>query len=144
MVNTSVDIVSITYNNVDLLEKFLAAAGNSLNSFRYFEKRPFSVLKDHIVTVIITNNGQPIGYGHLDKDNQTVWLGIAIAEGFKGQGLGTQLMNFLISKAAENDIGTLHLTVDSDNIQAISLYKRFDFVVIRNINERSVLMERKA
>mgnify|MGYP001187260552 CR=1 FL=1 len=60
-----------------------------------------------------------------------VWhLGMAIAEPWQGQGLGTRLMQTLVD-LADQWLGVLRieLTVYCDNTRAIALYERFGFVV---------------
>jgi len=141
MVKAPLNIFSIQGDDIELLKKFLSSAGSSLESFRYFESRPLSVLKNHVVTCILIENDEPVGYGHLDKDGDRVWLGVAVSVNFKGRGFGPMIMDFLLKKAKEKNIKLLHLAVDKDNKHAVNLYKKFGFVYIWNINERSILME---
>ncbi|MGN6177654.1 MAG: GNAT family N-acetyltransferase [Mucilaginibacter sp.] len=143
MVITPVEIKTITPDDVKLLQNFLDIAGSSLKSFRYFEKRPFSVLQNHIVTCVLVDSNQVIGYGHLDRENDRTWLGIAIAEEHQGKGYGKLLMNFLISKATENKINCIHLTVDADNINAKHLYEKIGFSVVKQLNDSVILMDYK-
>ena len=124
-----------------LLQQFLAGAGGSLQSFRYFNSRPLSVIGNHVVTAILLHNNSAVGYGHLDKDGDKVWLGIAVAEDFKGQGLGNKIMAFLIAQAKKNKLPRIYLTVDAANINAIKLYEKFGFVFVKDINEKSIMME---
>lgn len=60
-----------------------------------------------------------------------VWhLGIAVADSWQGQGIGTRLMETLID-LADQWLGALRieLTVYCDNAHAIALYERFGFVI---------------
>jgi ribosomal protein S18 acetylase RimI-like enzyme len=57
-----------------------------------------------------------------------VWLGIAIADGYTGNGYGKQIMNNLIDVAIKNNVSSIQLSVDKHNQNAIQLYKRFNFV----------------
>ncbi len=141
MVIESAEILTIRPGDEGYLKSFLAIAGSSLESFRYFDKRPLSVIKNHIVTCVLMQNEQVIGYGHLDKDGNEVWLGIAIAEKFKGMGYGNKIMAHLVSKAQEKGIKNISLTVDLNNSQARKLYEKFGFSLVRQVNERSILME---
>jgi ribosomal protein S18 acetylase RimI-like enzyme len=143
MVITPVEIKTITHDDIDLLQNFLDIAGSSLRSFRYFEKRPFTVLENHIVTCVLVDSDQVIGYGHLDQDGGKTWLGIAIAEKHQGKGYGKRIMNFLLSKANENKINCIHLTVDADNINAKHLYEKMGFSVVKQLNDRVILMDYK-
>jgi ribosomal protein S18 acetylase RimI-like enzyme len=131
----------IDVGDLEMLNQFLMSAGSSLNTFRYFQNRPLSVIENHLVTCLLINENQPVGYGHLDKDGDTVWLGIAVSEGFKGKGLGKLIMDFLISAARNNRLSKVKLTVDENNTNAISLYEKFSFVSLGNFKEDSILME---
>jgi putative acetyltransferase len=57
-------------------------------------------------------------------------LGIAVADAWQGQGIGTRLMATLID-LADQWLGALRieLTVYCDNAHAIALYERFGFVI---------------
>ena len=73
-------------------------------------------------------------YGHLDRDGDTVWLGIAAIESQKGLGLGKLMMRQLIEQAYHHDLQQLVLRVDKDNNSAFNLYCRNGFVVDKNDN----------
>ena len=141
VIGPSTYIKIISDNGKEIITQFLKSAGQSLVSFRYFEKRTFDVLKNHIVTCMLFQDDLPVGYGHLDADGGRVWLGIAVAESYKGKGYGSSIMIFLLSKAKENNIPTISLTVDTDNKIAINLYKNCGFNVVSLLNEKVYLME---
>ncbi len=122
------NLVRISNENTALLEQFLQNAASSLQQFRYFNKRSFDVLKNHIVTFILEEDGNALAYGHLDKESEIVWLGICIIESRRGQGLGIRMMEELLKFADENKIQRIKLAVDNDNLTAQSLYKKFGFV----------------
>lgn len=103
------------------LSKFFEV--NKSDSFRYFDKRDFSVIENHKYTCLYTLNGNCIGYGHIDQEDDKDWLGIFISENYRGRGLGKIIMYDLISKS---DI--IYLSVDSDNDNAINLYKKMGFL----------------
>jgi RimJ/RimL family protein N-acetyltransferase len=123
-------LVRLSTDKTELLKNFLEHAGSSLKGFRYFNKRSFDVLKNHIVTFILEENGNALAYGHLDLENGTVWLGICVIESRLGEGLGNRMMKELLDFAEENDIRKIKLAVDNDNLAAQSLYKKFGFVKI--------------
>ena len=93
------ELVEINDSNVHLINEFLNSAGSSLTSFRYFNSRSTGVIKNHIVTYIFLVDDLPVGYGHLDKEDEIVWLGIAVIEHEKGKGYGAFLIHELIDKA---------------------------------------------
>lgn len=144
MVAPDLDIHRIHATDTSLLQQFLETAGNSLETFRYFASRPLTVITNHLVTIVLSENGMPIGYGHLDKDGETVWLGIAVKEQMKGKGFGRRIMKFLVTAADELQLQQIMLTVDKSNSGAIALYKQFGFVEAGMINEQSVKMIRKS
>lgn len=108
------------------LQKFLDENQIGRKTFRYYEKRDLKVINNHICTILFEDNGESIGYGHLDKENDVVWLGIMVGDNLKGKGYGKKILSQLITKI-NNDI---FLTVDKDNHSATSLYKKFGFVII--------------
>jgi ribosomal protein S18 acetylase RimI-like enzyme len=124
------NLVRISPDDTALLKNFLEHAGSSLKAFRYFEKRSFDALRNHIVTFILEEDENALAYGHLDKESDTVWLGICVIESRRGQGLGIRMMEELLKFADENKIQRIKLAVDNDNLTAQSLYKKFGFVKI--------------
>lgn len=133
-------LVEIQTDDTALLQLFLENAGTSLTGFRYFDKRPLSIIENHLCTYLIVNEEQPICYGHLDKEDETIWLGIAVIEGQTGQGLGKKMMQHLMDKAQELELPTIQLSVDTDNIAAQYLYKKFGFNIIKK-TEKYLLMK---
>ncbi len=121
-------IFEISVKNNELLEEFIATMGNSSDSFRYFKTRPISVIENHICTVLLLLNDRPIGYGHLDKEGNDVWFGIAVAQDFVGQGKGKLIIQYLVDKADYLKLSDIKLSVDKSNEQAIKLYNSYGFV----------------
>ena len=122
--------VKINYPDIYLLEKFVSIAGTSLETFRYFAKRPFSVIQQHVCTFVLCEENEPLAYGHLDKEDGTVWLGIAVIEKAKGKGIGKLMMEQLLSFARQQNIKSIGLSVDNDNSTAINLYLNLGFKLI--------------
>ena len=120
--------VKINNSNLEFLKEFLETAGISLKTFRYYNKHPLSIIKNHLVTYMIMNNNSPICYGHLDKEKEQIWLGIAVTEEYCSKGLGKMMMNKLINYAKRHQVNKIFLSVDNDNLRAINLYKKFNFV----------------
>lgn len=125
-----------------LLKNFLDRAGTSLLTFRYFTKRPFTVIETHLLTVILLEEGQPMAYGHLDPENKIVWLGICVIEKGLGKGYGIAMMNYLIDYAAKHNIQSISLKVDINNKRAISRYQKSGFEIIQDENISSITMRR--
>lgn len=123
------EFVQVKYPDVKLLQQFIDEAGASLKSFRYFQKRPLEIIKNHACTFLLVDDGEPVAYGHLDKEDNTIWLGVAVIEAYLGIGLGAMMTKKLIVFAKENNIPIIKLAVDNNNQSAISLYKKLGFVL---------------
>tara|TARA_R100001163_G_C5068182_1_gene208100 strand:- start:4406 stop:4801 length:396 start_codon:yes stop_codon:yes gene_type:complete len=98
---------------------------NDCKTFRYFNKRPFDCIEDHLFTVLIYEKDKPIGYGHLDPEGNVTWLGIYLSPNYRGKGYAKIIMGILLSHAKDN----IQLTVDKNNTSAVSLYDNFGFVI---------------
>ncbi|MGZ3863237.1 MAG: GNAT family N-acetyltransferase [Bacteroidia bacterium] len=124
------EFVQVKYPDVKLLEQFIAGAGSSLISFRYFQKRPLEVIKNHLCTFLLVDDNGPVAYGHLDKEADTIWLGVAVSEKYLGLGLGAMMMNQLISFGKANNLKEIKLSVDNNNVSAIKMYEKLGFKLV--------------
>ncbi|MEO5644714.1 MAG: GNAT family N-acetyltransferase [Bacteroidia bacterium] len=120
----------VSISNSSLLEKFVSNAGKSLETFRYFSSRPFSIVKNHVCTWVIEEDGNVEAYGHLDQEGETVWLGIAVAEHAKGKGFGKKMMQRLMESALALGLQKVKLSVDHVNEAAVKLYLQSGFQLI--------------
>ena len=118
--------------------KDLFSVKDSSNTFRYFDNRDFSCIENHLFTVLIYEKDKPVGYVHLDPEDNITWLGIYLLPDYRSKGYGKIIMGILLSHA-KNDI---QLTVDKINIGAITLYDNFGFT-ITDENEKYYRMEFK-
>ena len=132
-----IEIDKTKIENIKLLEKFINSMGNSSDSFRYFKSRSISAINNHLCTVLLMYNNEPIGYGHLDKEEDDIWFGIAIVQDFLGSGNGTIIINYLINKANDFKVPEIKLSVDANNLPAINLYTKHGFV--KNYEQNGVL-----
>ena len=111
---------------------FLDSAGSSLETFRYFKKRPLSILQNHFSTYVGFTGSAPRSYGHLDVEDGTMWLGICVSEDYRSRGAGKQMMSRLVEDFnAQDQFRELFLTVDTVNHVAISLYEKFNFSIVK-------------
>ncbi|MCF7817900.1 MAG: GNAT family N-acetyltransferase [Kiritimatiellales bacterium] len=114
--------------NLQPLETFLASCSSSLETFRYFSKRPLSVIRNHLATLLgYDENHLPVAYGHLDPEDGKVWLGICVAEAHRGKGYGNLMMQALLDAARQQHVDSISLTVDATNPNAARLYEKFGF-----------------
>lgn len=121
------------YSNI--VNNFLLSAGKALLTFRYFNKRDTGVIKNHICTYILLEDNHPVGYGHLERENQIVWLGIAISETAQGKGYGKMMITKLLDTAKKLNLEEVNLSVDFDNENAIQLYLKYGFVLQKKIDK---------
>ncbi len=123
--------IAVTDENIDLLKDFILKMQDATKTFRYFNNRTVDVIKNHLVTLIMINESKlPVAYGHLDKENENIWLGICVLPDYKGEGYGNKMMQELIKKAYEFSVPKILLTVDKGNAVAIKMYEKFQFKLI--------------
>lgn len=118
-----------------MLPLFLKNAGTSLETFRYYDKRPLSVTANHVLTLIGKEKDIPVAYGHLDREGDVVWLGICISPSYQGSGAGKTMMSWILREASRLGISKLRLGVDKGNSKARALYEKFGFVEDRTSDE---------
>lgn len=96
-------------------------------SFRYFKNRMFEeAVKTHKITILYSaEDKMDVAYAHIDIDGPTKrpFFGICVLPEYQSKGIGKLLTNHILQRFSE----TVYLTVDNDNLNAISLYKRFGF-----------------
>ena len=124
------------------LKKFIDSELNSENSFRYYNNRDINIINAHILTCIFFNYENNIAYGHLDLENNNVWLGIFVSKKYKGIGFGKKMMDYLLSYSKEKKIKSINLSVDSNNYIAYNLYLKCGFKKIKT-KDSKIFMNRK-
>jgi ribosomal protein S18 acetylase RimI-like enzyme len=72
----------------------------------------------------------PIGYAHIDFDDNKYWFGICILENYQNKGYGKEIMTYIFNQEKIKQLDQIYLTVDKINAAAIHLYKKFNFDVI--------------
>jgi perosamine synthetase len=130
-IDTKLKINIIDNNNSELLKNFIL--NNKSETFRYFDKRDKSIINNHLLTIILTNEtGESVGYSHIDKEDDEYWFGICLLEGYQNKGLGKKLMDYIFNNNKTKLIKNIQLTVDIVNLSAINLYKKFNFIEVEN------------
>lgn len=125
------ETIFVTNENINLLKDFIVKIGKTQNSFRYFNTRSTDVIKNHLATLMfVDDNNHAIAYGHLDKENENVWLGICVSAQYNGMGYGNKMMAELITMGRKYNLNSILLTVNKTNTVAIKLYEKFQFRVI--------------
>ncbi len=131
--------LEITTHNSDVLKKFIENLDEEKNTFRYYNTRDIDVISNHVYTVLLLLNGDPISYGHLDKEGNAVWLGILVIKEYQGKGVSKVMMDLLLKKAKMLKLDTIQLSVDKDNKKAVKLYEKYKFKLVSKFNDYVVL-----
>ena len=131
--------INITIDNLDLLKNFITKNKNGSKFFRYYDKREFTIIQNHIKTKLYyDDDNNYIGYGHLDYEDK-LWLGIIIADEYTGKKYANFIMHDLLSDITED----VYLTVDIENEKAINLYKKYEFTIIEKTNSYYLMFRNK-
>ncbi len=126
--------------DISFLEVFVSNL--SSKKFRYFDSRPLDIVSQHLYSCLFVEGITPFAYGHLDLEDDKVWLGIAIINMFQKKGFGLKMMNHLFYKAKERDVSSIYLAVDCDNTAAINLYKKLDFMIVKDNAPKNYIMRK--
>lgn len=91
-----------------------------------FAKNPYDLM------LVALDGDTVVANGIIERErvlryNHRATLSITVLRDYWGQGIGTRLMELLIEFSRSSGAVTLSLDVRSDNIRAISLYKKFGF-----------------
>ena len=135
---TKIKLLKYKEEDKKILNKFLSENKDATKTFRYYDKREYDVINNHIYTALYFNNNNILGYGHLDKEGDTVWLGIMVSDMYRGIGIGKKIISDLI----KNYSGEITLSVDKKNNPAINLYKSKNFIKIEE-NDHIIIMKLK-
>lgn len=132
------EIINVKENNKFLLDDFLK---NKIPAtFRYFTKRDSTIIKNHILTLVLMSENKPIGYAHIDYENFKHWLGICIIDEYQNKGYGKILISYILNDENMKN-KDIFLTVDKVNTKAFELYSKYNFNVIED-HETYYLMKR--
>lgn len=91
------------------------------------EKKDFLLVVAEVEGNIVGTSS--IHPGSSPKDRHVGGLGISIVKEWRGLGIGTAMMTYMINWAKNYGLEKLYLSVFSTNQRAINLYKKFNFQV---------------
>lgn len=84
---------------------------------------------------------QPIGYGHIKCDDDSIELGCVVKPEMWNQGYGTAIVQWLVGYSKGHlGIDSIWLEVHADNDAAIRLYKHCGFKVVDDL-DKSIIRE---
>jgi ribosomal protein S18 acetylase RimI-like enzyme len=83
----------------------------------------------------VSLDGQTAGYYWIEERGKELHLhGILVKAAFRGQGIGTRILEKLRTDYA-GKMEVIELGVHDSNIRAIALYERMGFVTVRRVEE---------
>ena len=122
----------------DLVEDFFARMGAESRAFfnsdgkntrfalKFFENDPQDRATVH--RILAEADGKMVGYAFVwELDTGVPWFGIAIADDYRGHGLGTRMTREIIDHCAGLGKGGILLTTHVANIRAQILYQKCGF-----------------
>lgn len=132
----------ITAENFTALnEKFINVVNAGLPFFKFYEKRGYAHVLKIKAPFLYSTGDIFIGYGHLDDDTSTIWLGITIKPEYRGKGYGKAIIRDLIKEYLDySTTKKLRLAVNKNNKKAIQLYYREGFILESIINQNCFMI----
>lgn len=98
------------------------------------------IKKGNSLVYIYKINGEFIGEGALVSDtgdpdytikNQRIYVSrMIVKKEYRNQGIGSEILEFLIKKAKDMGFSEMTIGVDKDNVNALHLYKKYGFTEI--------------
>ncbi|MEH7380988.1 GNAT family N-acetyltransferase [Bacillus sp. JJ1533] len=90
--------------------------------------------EENSTILVAEEEGRLIGFlmaigGHARRNKHSVYIVIGILSDARGKGVGTQLFNELEKWALTHQIHRLELTVVTQNVAGLSLYKKMGFEI---------------
>ncbi len=135
-----------------MVERFFAQMGEDSASFfnrgRGNEKRTLSWFdgerSDHIFWIAVAKNDageeEIAGYVFIwNKESKIPWLGIAVAEQWKGRHLGRRLIGAVREHCEANGCGGILLTTAQNNFRGQGLYERCGFEKLGTYHDGEIL-----
>ncbi|MEM1563067.1 MAG: GNAT family N-acetyltransferase [Candidatus Bathyarchaeia archaeon] len=101
--------------------------------FKRLEKGEIFCVAAEVDGHVVANSEVMKGTGY---SRHVGFIGIAVKKGFRGVGIGTEMMKALEEHARNMDLKVLVLTVFANNQPAIDLYKKMGFIETGRIPKR--------
>ena len=94
-----------------------------------WEKKDFYTFISNQDNIFILSHPKPVGYlkARVTRDELEI-ISILIDKKFRKLGIGKSLMNRLLNIALKKKIQNIFLEVSEENLTAINLYKKFNFI----------------
>lgn len=116
----------MSLNDLEKIKDILISDFDDFWNYNIFEEELESPNSKYIMAK--TNDDEIIGFAGIKIfiDNADI-MNIVIKKSFRNQGVGSLLLNNLLSLCKNLNLSSLSLEVNEDNLPAIHLYKKFGF-----------------
>ena len=96
-----------------------------------WEKKDFYTFISNQDNIFILSHPKPVGYlnARVTRDGIEI-ISILVDKKFRAIGIGKSLLNKLLNFALKKKIQNIFLEVSVENLIAINLYKRFNFIKV--------------
>ena len=138
-------IIEATLNDLDKIHEL----GSLINQNFKNNYPQYSLFNDYTKILIYKDDVEIMGFIHYEIMYETVnILNIVVSKTERRKNIGTLLMDNMLSDLNNKEIEHIMLEVNSNNLPAINLYKKFNFEII-NIRKKyyngedAYIMERR-
>lgn len=119
------EINEMTLEDLELIKDTLYSEYDNFWSYNILKNE---LLNDKTTYIVAKENDQIVGFaGIMTCLDEATLNNIVVKKSCRGRGIGGELLDTIIELCADLNMKTLTLEVDSSNIPAISLYKKFGF-----------------
>ena len=119
------EINEMTLEDLELIKDTLYSEYDNFWSYNILKNE---LLNDKTTYIVAKENNQIVGFaGIMTCLDEATLNNIVVKKSCRGRGIGGELLDTIIELCADLNMKTLTLEVDSSNIPAISLYKKFGF-----------------
>ncbi len=128
------------------------AIKNSCSNWAWSERSFYDAMKwfnehdsDKYCIFVSEDNGNVTGYGSLSplRSKEGYWPvaenSVYVHKEYRGQGIGTALMEALIERAKHTGLWAVSAWIDSENLESIAMHKKFGFYItgeLKSIGEK--------
>lgn len=137
---TAVEVVRITEEHIDSYHQAVDSVMKERRFLAAFEAPPIDSarefvrgnIRDNAPHFVALEGERVVGWCDISLNRKPVFahsgnLGIGIIRGYRGKGIGSQLMERAVAHAKEIGLERIELDVYESNRAALSLYKKFGF-----------------
>ena len=129
----------IAFINIIFDEPHNGTLRSSASEFNVTPERERTILEDFLkadnkLYIVLEAGGQIVGQAHcrpirdLAACRHTVGMGITIAKEWRNQGIGSEMMQYIVEWCRDNPlVKRLELEVFSNNPRAVHVYEKFGF-----------------